>query len=72
MDTSEKVSFTYKNHRGETSKRTVTPHDIIYSATKWHIEMQWLLEGYCHDRKDKRFFAMRNITNWKAITPAIT
>lgn len=59
------VQFTYKNWRGRTAKRRVQVIDIIWGATDWHPEMQWLLRGIDLDEPPgnaERAFAMANIS----------
>ena len=55
------LAFEYKNWRGETRNRKVSPFRIWYGSTEWHPLPQMLLEGYCHDAMAKRDFAIADI-----------
>ena len=76
----KKVTCTYKNHRGETSVRLVRPlHDsetpdcfggrfvIIFGATQYHPEPQWLMRAFDINKDAERSFAMKDISDWKAL-----
>ena len=65
MSTTEQVTFTYKNHRGEVETRLVEPVQIKYTYNVWHPELQWMLEAYDVNRKALRTFAMKDISGWK-------
>lgn len=57
------LEFTYKNHRGETSRRRVRPSYIAFEATEWHPDPQWILWGMDLDKRMSRGFAMKDITD---------
>jgi len=59
------VTFTYKNHRGETSVRLVRPIMIAFGATEFHPEPQWLLHGWDLNKEAERTFAMNDIFGWE-------
>ncbi len=59
---SGKVSFTYRNHRGEVAKRSVKPRRLWFGSSEWHPDPQWLLSAWCCDRKATRVFALSEIT----------
>ena len=63
-DPSRSVVLLYTNHRGETAMRRVLPMAVVFSATEWYPEEQWLLIAYDFDRRDQRHFAMRQIHGW--------
>lgn len=56
------IAMTYRNHRGEVSRRTVLPRDLWFGATEWHLEPQWFLRAFDLDRNATRDFAMRDMT----------
>jgi len=58
------VTFTYTNWRSMTSKRRVSPSEIVFQSTKWHPEKQWLLSAYDHNKEADRWFAMKDIKDW--------
>lgn len=56
------LSFTYKNHNGITSVRTLDAESIDYRKSPgYDYEPGWFVTGYCHDRKAIRSFALNNI-----------
>ena len=59
------VTFTYKNHRGETSIRLVRPIMIAFGATEFHPDPQWLLHGWDLNKEAERTFAMKDIKDWE-------
>ena len=50
-------SFTgrYRNWRGETRTRTITPIRIWYGSTRWHPEPQWLVQAIDEEGQVKDF-----------------
>jgi predicted DNA-binding transcriptional regulator YafY len=60
------VTIDYTNYRGERGLRRVRPIRIIYSATNWHKEAQWLLEAFDTSRGADRLFALKDIHSWAA------
>ncbi len=61
------VSFVYRNYRGEVSTRTVVPCYIVWGANDWHPVQQWLLYAIDMEKQAPRFFAMKDITDWKSV-----
>lgn len=59
------VTFTYKNHRGETSVRLVRPIMIAFGSNEFHSEPQWLLHGWDLSKEAERTFAMKDIKDWE-------
>lgn len=59
-----RVTFTYKNYRGETSTRLVIPSHLAFGATKWHPKPQWLLEAHDCLKNAPRTFAVKDISDW--------
>lgn len=55
------IHFNYKNHKGTTRTRTVTPHSITFTHNEYHPTPQWLMIAYCHDAKATRTFALNDI-----------
>ena len=57
----EALEFTYRNWRGEISRRRVVPITVRWDSTEWHPEPQWLLQAYDLDRTAIRDFAMKDM-----------
>lgn len=55
------IKFTYTNHRGETSERTVRLVALRWGITEWHPEPQWFLRAWDDDREDFRDFALSGV-----------
>jgi predicted DNA-binding transcriptional regulator YafY len=55
------VTFTYKNHRGETSVRLVRPIMIAFGSNKYHTEPQWLLHAYDLQKAAERAFGKHHV-----------
>ena len=58
--------FEYTNYRGEHGTRHVVPMDLTHGKTEHHPEAQWLLVAYDLDKQATRYFAMKDISNWRA------
>lgn len=56
MNTPYKVL--YKNWKGVVSERSVLIREILYGATEYHTEPQWLAKGFDLDKKKNRTFAL--------------
>ena len=56
------IEMVYKNYRGETSKRVITPLSMRFGETSWHTEKCWLLKAFDHDKQDVREFALSDTT----------
>ncbi len=56
------LAFTYRNWRGEIGQRLVRPISMLYGATEWHPEPQWLLYAYDLDKCETRSFAVKDIS----------
>lgn len=54
------IGVVYRNHRGEVSTRRIIPRDIRYGATRWHPELQWLLDCWDLDKNAERTYALRD------------
>ena len=61
-----RVTFTYKNHRGEVAVRLVRPMMIMFGATDFHHEPQWMLHAWDYNKEAERTFAMKDIKDWEA------
>ena len=59
---SNKLTFTYINHKGEVSKRTVTPTGpLFFGNTEWHPENQWFLPAFDEEKGGAyREFALKD------------
>lgn len=55
------IKMLYKNYRGETSIREITPTDVPqFVATEFHPEAQWILRAWDYGKQDYRDFALRD------------
>ena len=52
------LRFSYCNHRGSRSDRSVTPVRVWYGSTEHHPVAGWLLDAYDHDRLALRTFSI--------------
>lgn len=64
MDEQKIVRIEYTNWRGETAIRKIIPLRVVFMATDWHPEEQWLLEAYDCDKGAERSFAMKDVKRW--------
>lgn len=62
------AKVSYRNYRGETSIRTITPLKPWYGSTEWHPEPQWFLNAFDHEKDAERDFAL---ADFGAHTPAV-
>lgn len=62
------VIIDYTNHRGERSKRKITPNGVcLFKKTAYHPRTQWLLPAYDHSKGTQREFAMDMIHGWTPV-----
>ena len=61
------VEFDYTNWKGEKSRRRAKLMDFYYGSNEYHPEPQWLYVGWDLDKKAKRTFALKDMTNVKTI-----
>ncbi len=57
----KRISFDYRNHRGELTQRCVVPVILYWGTTEYYPEHQWILKAWDMDKKCTRDFAVRNI-----------
>lgn len=60
------ITITYKNYKGLTGLRRITPIKIWYGVTAWYPEAQWLLTAFDHDKDALRDYALLNISDIKS------
>lgn len=58
------VTFTYKNHRGETSVRLVRPIMVAFGCNNFQPGPQWLLHAWDLNKDAERTFAKKDIKDW--------
>lgn len=56
----EPIKVLYRNWRGETAIRTITPWGVEWGSTDFHPEPQWLLTCLDHDKSAGRTYALRD------------
>lgn len=59
-DTSQLLTITYTNYKGETSVRRIAPKSIRFGSTERHPEPQWLLLAWDIDKQADREFALKD------------
>lgn len=55
------LKFIYKNWKGETREREVTPIKIWFGKTEFHPEEQWFLKAKDTKKNEDRDFAFKDI-----------
>ena len=58
------VVIDYTNYRGERALRPIEPARIVFGATPWHPEKQWLLEAFDIVKNEHRSFALAGVPGW--------
>jgi predicted DNA-binding transcriptional regulator YafY len=61
----KKITFVYKNYRGEIGVRTVIPQKIWFGSTEYHDVSQWLLTAFDVEKNADRDFALTDIIDFK-------
>ena len=59
-DEDKSIRFFYINHRFSVAIRCATPISIRWGITEWHMEPQWLMLAFDHDKGANREFALAN------------
>jgi predicted DNA-binding transcriptional regulator YafY len=68
MTKNKEVIIDYTNWRGQRSPRRILPLRIVFKATEWHKEPQWLLYAWDKTKRQYRYFAMKDIHMWEPST----
>lgn len=56
------LHFTYKNYKGEISKRQVRPLTVWYGKNEpYHTEDAWMMTAYDLDKKALRSFVIKEM-----------
>lgn len=62
-----RVQIKYTNWRGEHGERVIIPRSIFFGSTAWHPEPQWVLEAHDMDKGATRYFALKDIAEWRVV-----
>jgi predicted DNA-binding transcriptional regulator YafY len=54
----KQLTFRYRNWRGQTAIRVVTPESIWYGESEWHSGDQWFLRAIDDAKGEIRDFAL--------------
>jgi len=57
------VIFIYTNWKGVERERRATMLNLFWGSNEWHKEPQWLIEGWDAEKKARRTYALKDITN---------
>ena len=61
------VRILYRNWRGVTAWRRIVPEMITCQETTYHPGYQWTLHAWDLDKKDNRFFSIKDIKKWEEV-----
>lgn len=61
------VVIDYTNWRGERSTRRIIPKQLLFQATTWHPDEQWLIRALDLDKGEARLFALSGVHSWEPI-----
>jgi len=59
-ETSDPVKLRYRNWKGETRIREVRICYTAFAGTEYHPEPQWIVVVYDTEKKDLRYFALKD------------
>lgn len=62
-----KVSFSYKNYKGEFRRRKAIMLGVYWGSNQWHTEPQWLVKGQDLEKNAVRTYALRDIRDVRAL-----
>jgi len=54
------IKGTYKNYQGKVSQRTIMPLRVLFKATDYHPDQQWILDAFDLDKSAERSFALKD------------
>lgn len=57
------IEFDYINWKGIAGHRKVKVLGFSYESNEYHPEKQWLLKAYDLEKKEKRIFAIKDMSN---------
>ncbi len=52
------IRVAYRNHRGEVAERRIIPVGLRFGATRWHPDLQWLLDCWDIEKDAERTYAL--------------
>jgi len=55
------IHFRYRNWQGVVAQRTARVIGLVYGATEWHPEAQWLLKAFDLEKGAVRLFALSDM-----------
>lgn len=56
------VTFSYRDHRGNITERTVEPYQLVLKSNRWYCH------SYCLTKKDYRLFRLSRISNVRTLS----
>ncbi|MEQ1950953.1 hypothetical protein [Mesorhizobium sp. CN2-181] len=66
------VTFTYLNHRGITAERTINFEALEFIRDPgFGYQSGWFISGHCHDKKERRSFALNRIVMSEISVPKV-
>lgn len=65
------ISFKYKNWKGETSIRNVIFKGLSYGNNKYHIDDQFLMNGFDLEKLADRTYAVKDISEFNYLNTNI-
>jgi predicted DNA-binding transcriptional regulator YafY len=67
------TTILYRNYKGETRLRKITPIEVWFGSTEWHPIPQWMLKATDTEKNEIRDFAMADILTFyrpdEVVTP---
>jgi predicted DNA-binding transcriptional regulator YafY len=63
------VIIGYKNHKGETYQREISPIRYLNDSTPWYPNNELKVEAFDHGKRDIRIFAAENVIKWRGVNP---
>jgi hypothetical protein len=63
LEAGDRIRFNYINWRGERGVRRAEVIRIYKGSTKYHPEVQYLMEAIDLDKKEIRVFALKDMTD---------
>lgn len=68
INVGDRIVFSYTNWKGTYSKRCVIVKAISFGSVPYHPGQQWILTAFDSDKREDRYFAMKDMFHIQKIT----
>lgn len=56
----DSIKVKYTNYRGETRVREIIPLNVLFKSTRYHPELQYMLECFDVEKNEIRIYSLKD------------